>query len=451
MLEAELSAVDGEWAAIVFWHSLEHLRGARDAIRQAARLLVGDGLLVIAVPDSSSLQARVFGDRWLALDMPRHLVHLTSRSLLEALRQEGFSVTRKSSYRGGQVGFGWLHGLVGMLPLTCDLYDAIRKPEARSSAVPPARRALTLLLACLLAPAAIALTIMEVVLRRGGTCYVEARLRPTSRHAHRLTGERVSSSEGSFNPTWQRHASVYALAADWLTDGRTLDLGCGVGHSFRLLGDRESIGMDIDVEALEAQDRPTVRGDMRALPFAGESFESVVCVHAIEHTPDPDLTVAEAARVLTDGGTAVFVTPNRLTFARPDEIIDPYHCIEFSADQLEELCSSAFAEVTIMGLQGSARQLAFVQGELARLHRLLALDPLGLRRFVPLTAKRILYDSMLRASRRSGSPQALQITREDFHLAGPGELDDSLDIIAVCRAPRRRTTTRAAESARAIA
>ena len=35
--------------------------------------------------------------------------------------------------------------------------------------------------------------------------------------------------------------------------------------------------------------------------------------------------------MLEPDGVAVFVTPNRLTFARPDEIIDPYHYVEYSS------------------------------------------------------------------------------------------------------------------------
>ena len=37
------------------------------------------GVLVVAVPNATSLQARLFGDRWLALDLPRHLVHISPR------------------------------------------------------------------------------------------------------------------------------------------------------------------------------------------------------------------------------------------------------------------------------------------------------------------------------------------------------------------------------------
>ena len=66
-------------AAIVFWHSLEHLRDAGAALDHAASLLDPDGVVVIAMPNPASLQARAFGDRWLALDLPRHLVHVPAR------------------------------------------------------------------------------------------------------------------------------------------------------------------------------------------------------------------------------------------------------------------------------------------------------------------------------------------------------------------------------------
>ena len=66
----------GALRAIVFWHSLEHLPAPGAAIDHAARRLMPRGVLLVAVPNTASLQARVFGDRWFHLDLPRHLVHL---------------------------------------------------------------------------------------------------------------------------------------------------------------------------------------------------------------------------------------------------------------------------------------------------------------------------------------------------------------------------------------
>lgn len=166
---------EGAWAAVVFWHSLEHLPEPAVELEGAVRLLQAGGVIVIAVPNSDSLQAKLFGDNWLALDPPRHLVHLTSRALRTRLRELGLRVERVSYLRGGQVVFGWLHGLVGMLPGSPSLYDAIRRREARSAPISGGRRAAIVLAAVLLLPPALAATVLEVCSRRGGTVYVEAR------------------------------------------------------------------------------------------------------------------------------------------------------------------------------------------------------------------------------------------------------------------------------------
>ncbi len=63
----------------------------------------------------------------------------------------------------------------------------------------------------------------------------------------------------------------------------------------------------------------------------------MLSVQSVEHVPDPERVVAEAARVLEPDGVAIFVTPNRLTLGRPDEIIDPYHYIEFDPEELRRL------------------------------------------------------------------------------------------------------------------
>jgi SAM-dependent methyltransferase len=171
----EIEDTAGAWSAVIFWHSLEHLRRPAQALSHAATLLVPGGLLVVAVPNATSLQARVFGDRWLALDLPRHLVHLSPQALLSKIEDLGLQVERVSYLRGGQVVFGWVHGLVGQLPGHPDLYDVIRRPEARRTSQTTARRLYALTAAAAAVPLAIVATAVEVATRSGGTMYVEAR------------------------------------------------------------------------------------------------------------------------------------------------------------------------------------------------------------------------------------------------------------------------------------
>ena len=248
----------------------------------------------------------------------------------------------------------------------------------------------------------------------------------------KLTGERVVTPEGGFNPTWQRHVAAYRLSEPFLGPESVVDLGCGIGHSYHLLSPRVTIGIDIDPGALEGQQRETVVADMRSVPLDDENFTSVLSVHSIEHVPDPETVISEVARLLKPEGTAIFVTPNRLTFGRPDEIIDPFHHIEFDQHQLKTLCRAGFDEVEIQGIFGSDRYMEIFDEERATLDRLLRLDPLKVRKLLTMKMKQRLYDSLLARFRKDEDPRAGDITPDDFYLSGEN-LDSALDLIAVCR------------------
>ena len=249
----------------------------------------------------------------------------------------------------------------------------------------------------------------------------------------RVTGERVTTAAGGFNPTWQRHVAAYALCAPLLPEGTVLDVGCGIGHSYDLLAPRRTVGVDADPDALAGQGRETHVGDMRALPFADAGFSSVLSVQALEHVPDPERAIAEARRVLEPGGVAVFVTPNRLTFGLPDEIVDPYHLVEFAPDELRTACERQFSHVEIAGIFGSPAYLAFVESERSGLERILRWDPLRLRQLVPRRLRMGLYDWGLRRRRGAADPRAAAIGVADFELrrSSPAQ---ALDLVAVCTA-----------------
>jgi SAM-dependent methyltransferase len=179
----EFEETAGSWSAVIFWHSLDHLRQPVRALRHAADLVLPGGMLVVAAPNAASLQARLFGDRWFALDLPRHLVHISPPALLAQIEALGFRVERVSYLRGGQVLFGWLHGIVGWLPGHPDLCDSIRRGAAGQTAASKAFRLYALAAAVAAFPLALAGTVIEVATRSGGSIYVEARRRSARRPA----------------------------------------------------------------------------------------------------------------------------------------------------------------------------------------------------------------------------------------------------------------------------
>ncbi len=176
IVDLPLTEVEGRYAAIVFWHSLEHLPDSGAVLKAASERLVPGGVVIVAVPDLSSRQARLFGDRWLHLDLPRHLVHLTTASLSAGMERNGLRVEGVSRTRGGQNLIGWLDGFVASLPGRLDLYQALRRKEARRISMSPGRRAASILTGIALAPLALVCATAEALSGPSGTVYIEGRL-----------------------------------------------------------------------------------------------------------------------------------------------------------------------------------------------------------------------------------------------------------------------------------
>jgi SAM-dependent methyltransferase len=75
---------------VTMWHVLEHVHQPLQVLREAHRLLVPSGLLLIEVPNLASLGFQWFGEAWYGLELPRHLSHFTPQTLQAMLRRAGF-------------------------------------------------------------------------------------------------------------------------------------------------------------------------------------------------------------------------------------------------------------------------------------------------------------------------------------------------------------------------
>jgi SAM-dependent methyltransferase len=93
-----------------------------------------------------------------------------------------------------------------------------------------------------------------------------------------------------------------------------LDLGCGEGHNTRLLvaGGAEVVALDTSrpfIEAAASAPADAIRfvlADGAILPFGGASFDFVTGFMSLMDVADPEVTLAEVARVLKPGAFAQF-------------------------------------------------------------------------------------------------------------------------------------------------
>lgn len=162
--------------AIIFWHSLEHFADPIAALDRARRLLKPGGLLVIAVPNMDSAQARISGPQWFHLDVPRHYVHFSDRGLRRALEKRGFRVADEAHFSLEQNPYGWIQSLLNLAFAHNLLYSILKDPEARAHRLSehPFQAVASALLGVLLLPVSLLLMMFETVVRNGGTIEVYA-------------------------------------------------------------------------------------------------------------------------------------------------------------------------------------------------------------------------------------------------------------------------------------
>ncbi len=84
---------DAHFDVVTLWHVLEHLYNPAEILAHIYRILKPGGVMMLEVPNYASPTARVFGEYWFPLEVPRHLYHFTPRTLRAILDTSGLNVT----------------------------------------------------------------------------------------------------------------------------------------------------------------------------------------------------------------------------------------------------------------------------------------------------------------------------------------------------------------------
>ena len=82
----------GSFDVITLWHVMEHLEHLQDTWEKLYQLLDSRGVLIVAVPNSDSYDARKYKEHWAAYDVPRHLWHFTADSIHLLASQHNFEL-----------------------------------------------------------------------------------------------------------------------------------------------------------------------------------------------------------------------------------------------------------------------------------------------------------------------------------------------------------------------
>ncbi len=137
---------------------------------------------------------------------------------------------------------------------------------------------------------------------------------------------------------------------------RVLDLGCGAGYwsaaIARLLPWVSVVGVDVGTDFIAAA-RDTYAServsfelaDFASLPFADETFDCVYADNSLEHAYDVEAALAEAHRVLADGGVLVAAIPSDAR--RPEYDCDNHTWKTIPSDVRARLQHAGFTNISI--------------------------------------------------------------------------------------------------------
>jgi 2-polyprenyl-3-methyl-5-hydroxy-6-metoxy-1,4-benzoquinol methylase len=159
--------------AITLWHVLEHVADPRTLLAEIRRILKPDGVLLVAVPNFGSLEARISKDKWFHLDVPRHVTHFSAATLEHALNENGFDIRHTSGFAPEYDFFSFIQSALNVCGLRHNLlYDIVRGKHAKvlsGEPVPWWQVAASLVLGVVLGVLSVPATLLAGFTGQGGT------------------------------------------------------------------------------------------------------------------------------------------------------------------------------------------------------------------------------------------------------------------------------------------
>lgn len=214
--------------------------------------------------------------------------------------------------------------------------------------------------------------------------------------------------------------SIYCLAGYLNKGQRLFDSGCGTGFGdkYLLAGQNATLtAIDLDPVAIEYANtyfqQPNIEfrvGDCTDLAFEDATFDLVFSSNVIEHVPDYQKAIDEAARVLKPEGIYLLATP-------PDTVeahSNPYHCSVFPAAHWQNCLAKNFKYIRAYNHRAHHPATSFERSTPPDLQEMLA------------TARNLGVEKYLEkfVNRKSNNPLSLNESNYYFEETTAAELDN---------------------------
>jgi len=83
-----------QYGIITLWHVLEHIQNFNAYLKSIHNNLNKSGILIIALPNHKSYEAKYYKQYWAGYDVPRHLWHFSPNTLERLIKTHGFKIRK---------------------------------------------------------------------------------------------------------------------------------------------------------------------------------------------------------------------------------------------------------------------------------------------------------------------------------------------------------------------
>lgn len=91
-VRVSIDEIDKKFDVITLWHVLEHIKNLEELVVKLRQHLKPDGIILVAVPNFKSYDARYYKKYWAAYDVPRHLWHFSPLAIEKLFYKHGLTV-----------------------------------------------------------------------------------------------------------------------------------------------------------------------------------------------------------------------------------------------------------------------------------------------------------------------------------------------------------------------
>ena len=82
---------------ITLWHVLEHMQNLNEVVAKLKSILKPNGVMILALPNHKSHDAKKYKEYWAAYDVPRHLWHFTPHTVEKLLNKHQFKIIKQKT------------------------------------------------------------------------------------------------------------------------------------------------------------------------------------------------------------------------------------------------------------------------------------------------------------------------------------------------------------------